>query len=268
MPRKSTQDKAASRPVGRPRGTGADRIYGDLRNRILSLDLLPGTELEGSQIAAEYEVSRTLIREAFIRLAADGLIQLFPNRSARVSFLEMSEIPDLLEVLELFGRATTRWAAVRCTDEDIEKMEAHRQGWRDAALQRNYGSMAEENNDFHEAIAAAAGNRYILRIYQNLLSRYRRLSYTLYAGLIGTEDEYRRYHRRVDGEHQRMVDAVAERDTDKADLIAKMHAHQIVEQIGNYLGRKLADDFPIYDPGRSDRADRKQAGEGGGPNRR
>src|SRR3712207_4492261 len=88
---------ATARPVGRPRGTGAERVYATLRARILSLDLRPGEEIDGSQTAVDHQVSRTLVREAFLRLEAEGLVQLLPNRSARVSYLELSEIKDLLE---------------------------------------------------------------------------------------------------------------------------------------------------------------------------
>tara|TARA_B100000315_G_C14489513_1_gene546885 strand:- start:104 stop:886 length:783 start_codon:yes stop_codon:yes gene_type:complete len=247
MAEKTKKPKKRGR-VGRPRGSGADRVYSNLRDRILSLDLKPGSEMEGSQFANEYKVSRTLIREAFLRLAADGLVQLLPNRGARVSILELSEIPELLEILEVFGRVTTRWAAARTTKADLREIESHRQEWRDVANRRDFARMSEVNNRFHDAIAVAAGNQYITNIYRSFLSSYQRLSCTIFSHLSENDQEYENYYPIIDSEHGDMLDAIAAGDTVGADMMAQRHARQIREQIANVLGCKTATDFPIDDP--------------------
>ena len=67
-----------------PKGAGGARIYGALRERILNLELAPGEAVEEAAVERQLGGSRTLVREALVRLAAEGLIEQLPNRGARV----------------------------------------------------------------------------------------------------------------------------------------------------------------------------------------
>lgn len=225
-------------PVGRPRGQGSRRVYEALRTRILSLDLRPGAELEANSTASEYEVSRTLVREAFLRLATEGLVQLLPNRSARVSLLELSEIPELIETLEVFGRITARWAADRRTEADIQRLREHQRAWYDAARSRDYAAMGAANNRFHQAVAQATGNRFLSRMYETLLPHYQRLSYTLYSRIPTDDDAYVSYYQRVNAEHEQITQSIVLRDVSASDANALAHSNQIREQLDYFMRRR------------------------------
>lgn len=106
------------RPVGRPKGTGAQRVYEAVRESILNLAMRPGADLDENSLVRKFGVARTPVREALIYLASEGLVVLRSNRGARVASLDMNEVPELLEGLELCMHITTRWAAVRRRDEE------------------------------------------------------------------------------------------------------------------------------------------------------
>src|SRR5688572_6773470 len=99
------------KPVKRSKGAGAEHAYQELRERILSLSLAPGADLEESVLVATLGMSRTPVREAIIRLASDGLVTLTPNRGARVAPISLDEIRAFFEALDLCQRAVTRLAA-------------------------------------------------------------------------------------------------------------------------------------------------------------
>ncbi len=80
--------------LGRP--TAATRIYDDLRQRILSLDLPPGTNLLRAELAREYDVSQTPLRDALQRLDQDGLIRIYPQSRTLVTRIDVPLINEAL----------------------------------------------------------------------------------------------------------------------------------------------------------------------------
>ena len=74
-----------------PRGAGAQTVFEALRARILALQLPPGADIEEAALVREFDLSRTPVREALIQLASHGLVQLVPNRGARVATLDLKD---------------------------------------------------------------------------------------------------------------------------------------------------------------------------------
>lgn len=78
----------------RERVSASGRIYDDLRQRILSLELLPGTNLLRTELAAKYQVSQTPLRDALQRLQQDGLVQIFPQSRTMVTRIDIPLIHE------------------------------------------------------------------------------------------------------------------------------------------------------------------------------
>lgn len=76
--------------------TAPDRVYGDLRARIINFDLPPGTTLARSDLARTYGVSQTPVREALQRLEQDGLIRIFPQSRTVVSQIDVRQLNETL----------------------------------------------------------------------------------------------------------------------------------------------------------------------------
>lgn len=241
---------SANKKIGRPKGTGSQRIYDALRKRILSLQMPPGASIDENSLVNEFGVSRTPVREALIHLATDGLVTLQPNRGASVSPLDIDDIPELLEGLELCLRVSTRWAAVRRTDDDLERIRQHHSEWERATRDENLAAMSEANNAFHMAIAESAGNRHVTNLYKNLLPGFYRLSHSLLSSAKLTSFSYKDYFARVDDEHQRIIAAIASRDADAADELARNHAKLIRERIMAYVQSSLAGEIVLDTTGK------------------
>jgi DNA-binding GntR family transcriptional regulator len=226
--------------VGRPKGTGMQRVYAQVREDIIGLRLPPGADLDEASLEHRFGVSRTPVREALIRLASEGLIVLLPNRGARVTHIDISDVPQLFEALELCQRATIRWAAARRTAEDIAELRAVNQQFLEAARNGHSERMGEINKQFHMIIGRMCGNRYFESLYSSLLAVSLRLARTAFAYAPRSGEAYEAYYMEVVRQHDAMVEAIENRNADEADKLARIHTDLFRDRINRYLNSNLA----------------------------
>ncbi|MES1924331.1 GntR family transcriptional regulator [Salinisphaera sp. T31B1] len=123
--------------------------------------LKPGDFLSETQIAQQYGVSRTPVREAIRHLAADGLVTLRPRQRAVVKGQTAAEILDQFEAMAELEAACARLAARRRSGDELALMEHHQADCRARCVDADPVDYYEANVRFHEAIYAASGNRYL-----------------------------------------------------------------------------------------------------------
>src|SRR3546814_16225391 len=95
---------ARRKPPRGAKGTSVRHAYDAIRSRIVSLDLTPGADLDEVRLVRDLGLSRTPVREALVRLAAEGLVVMLPNRTARVAPLGLQDVKEHLEAFELVQR--------------------------------------------------------------------------------------------------------------------------------------------------------------------
>jgi DNA-binding GntR family transcriptional regulator len=243
----SSKDVSSLRPSksrGKPKGEGSQTIYEALRRDILSAELAPGTDIDELSLVARYGVSRTPIREALIRLASERLVTIVPNRGARVASLEISDIPALLEALELCERAINRFSALRRGDEELKAIKLHCDGFEEASLRLNYNLMAEENRNFHHAIACSCGNRYLREQYESLSMMTVRLARIAFA-TWGSPEQGEAYYKTVCRQHRDMLHAIERFDANAADELARAHAKVFRGRMFTFIERSNAADLEL-----------------------
>ncbi|WP_438618556.1 GntR family transcriptional regulator [Oryzifoliimicrobium ureilyticus] len=211
------------------RGFGVSTVYETLRNEIIELRLTPGSPIDEQQLAERFDLSRTPIREALVRLSAEGLITTLTNRATIVSNIDFLGLPAFFDALTLMYRVTTRLAAANHLEEDLKGIRKCQKGFEKAVLARDVLGMISENRAFHLAVAAAGRNKYYLDLFARLLdegSRLLRLYYSSFNDIL--PQQYVR-------EHEDIIQAILLRDVAKADGLALAHANQIVQQIRDYI---------------------------------
>lgn len=217
----------------RTRGDGVARVYAALKRDILDMTLGPGEPLDEVSLSARFALSRTPVREALVRLVAEGLATTLPNRSTIVSTVDYARLPAYLDALALMYRATTRLAATRRHRADFAAIREHQARFADAVEAADAPAMIETNRAFHLAIAEAGGNPYYNELFARLLDEGTRLLRIYYAT----------FHDRLPKiyvqEHEDIVAAVEAGDAEWADALAARHAHQIAEQLKSFLSPKL-----------------------------
>ena len=229
----------ASKPVKRSKGAGAEHAYQALRERILSLALTPGADLEEGSLVETLGMSRTPVREAIIRLASEGLVTLTPNRGARVASISLDEVRAFFEALDLCQRAITRLAASRRHPADLERIKATEAAFEAAAMKGDVDAMARTNFDFHMAVADAAGNPWLARFFGDLLNQGMRLSRLalVYDPPLGRSPA--QHGQAIIDEHREMIQAVVAGSADAAEDIALRHAELFRGRVVGFIQENL-----------------------------
>ncbi len=215
--------------------TIADRIFDLLSEAIISGELAPATRIREPELAAQYGVSRAPLREALRRLEERQLITRTPRMSARVTVVTPRLIGEIYTIREALEGVAARQAAAHVTDADI----AHLRGLL-AAHQTQFAAdnvdtyrMGRSDDDFHFYIIRCSRNQALIHIlcdeYYNLIRLFR-LQHRHVQG---------RAHRAF-AEHQRLVDALADRDGELAEILMRRHVAAALKGILHTLSTSSA----------------------------
>ena len=203
----------------------SEQLRAIIEERIATGIYLPGMQLDETELATEFEVSRTPIREALMQLAFSGLIVMQPRRSAVVAEISPQRLCEMFEVMAELEAMCGRLAARRITDEDQQALlEAH-QACKEAAEKNDPDEYYTRNEQFHLAIYVASHNGFLIEECKNLkrrLSAYRRLQLRV-RGRMDTSYE----------EHSEVYVAMV---TGDGDLAAKLLRSHVIVQ-----GERFAD---------------------------
>ena len=235
----------SKKPSGRPKGTGANMVYQGLRDDILALRLPPGENIEEIPLERRFKVSRTPVREALIRLASERLITIDPNQGARVSSIDISEIPQFFEALEICHRLVLRLSAKRRSESHLEELRSVNGKFADAASEKNVVAMSEFNSEFHLITANACGNKYICDLYQELQSIGLRLSRLAFRSALEENHFDEDYYKLVINQHDAMIDALSRRDSDEAERMGIVHTDLFRSRITRSMETNLTRDVDL-----------------------
>jgi DNA-binding GntR family transcriptional regulator len=230
MPRSATQ----------PKPTGAQVVYEALRRAIISVRLAPGEPLEELQLCKTYKVSRTPVREALIRLASEDLVELEPNRGAKVAALQFVDVVDHYEAMDIFQPLICHFAAVRRTPHDLDAIKNCVDEFRQALAQKNAEAIILANFNLHGAIAAACHNRSLEKAYRRMLTDKLRIAQQGMRASADAEQELARRFRPTFRISESLAAAIANADPGAAEQVAgELNAYirtQVIDILSTSLG--------------------------------
>ena len=207
---------SASSPNGRLEiQSVVDHVYTALRERILSGDLPRASKLRQVSLADEMGVSRTPLREALRRLAAEGLVDFSPNRGATVSELDFGDMRHAWAARVALEPGAARLAAERRDPDGVVAMREAIADQRSADGER--GQSFSANRAFHLALAAASGNPHLTRFAEMLWVP--RIGVPIYAAQAAEPAGPSAWA----DEHERIADAIERGDADAAERLTRAH---------------------------------------------
>lgn len=194
----------------------SQRVYEQIRESIISLDWKPGTRLSEKDVASELGVSKTPVREAFIRLSEEGLIEIRPKSGSYVSEISFEKVYEGLMLRRAIEMAVVAEAATRRTTLDLVNLQHLVERQVEAANAGDGVGFFELDRDFHQALANIAAMPSAIRLVhmvRGAVSRVQRLRIS--------RGETR--HMQVIEAHRAIVAAIESRDAIAA--AAAMDAH-------------------------------------------
>lgn len=188
-----------------------------LRDFIVEGNLADGARVPERALCERFNISRTPLREALKVLAAEGLIELLPNRGARVRELSPEDVRELFDVMGGLEALAGRLACERISEVEFAEIErVHHEMYR-FYLRRDMHGYFHCNQVIHQLIVAAAGNATLSATYAGLAGRIRRVRYS--ANLAKDRDRWGEAMR----EHEAILDALRRRAGSELSDILFVH---------------------------------------------
>jgi DNA-binding GntR family transcriptional regulator len=164
----------AGEPAGRRKGQLHTEAASQLRRMILSGELPPGSRLRELQLCEQLGVSRTPVREALRTLAAEGLVDLLPNRSVVVSQLHAPDLEHLFAVFGAIEGLAAELACERITEGEIAEIGKLLAEMVDYHGRKERAPYMQINQRIHQRTVEIAANPVLLSVWQSLVPRVER----------------------------------------------------------------------------------------------
>ncbi len=171
--------------VERPRSLTAI-VLEQIRDRIVTGELRLGEQLSENVLAEQLGVSRTPVREAFLMLAVERLVDVRPQRGTFVFACDQAGVKDICELREVLEAGALRLATARDRAGLLAGLEANIAA-AEAARIENSNQYQPYDHSFHELIVSGSGNRQLIEAYGQIAGRVRALRYRLIRTLEQVE---------------------------------------------------------------------------------
>lgn len=223
MPRTKRKAPAASQVANDANGSAgpvsrADTVYRGIRRAIIEQALGPSTKLPEDLIGERFGVSRTIVRAALTRLAAEGLVELRLNKGATVARPSLEEAHDVFDIRRSLERLVVARLAGRLAPGGAARLEAHV-----AAEEKAKGKDGPESirlaGEFHVLLAELTGNVILSRYVGELISRSS-LILALYGRPHSSDCAV--------AEHREIIDALVRGDTAGVERLMDHHLDAVI----------------------------------------
>jgi DNA-binding GntR family transcriptional regulator len=198
-----------------PHASLRDRAYAEIKRRINRMDYRPGAYLNEAQISRVLGIGRTPVHQALDRLMLEGLVQVIPRKGVIVQSISLDQIMQIIDVRLVNEPHCVGLAVERATAQEIAGMRELLASAAPLIRARDRERLMVLDRSFHHRISQAARNP----ILADLLTMLHERSLRFWFISLGDDLQLRR----VDEEHRAVLEAIAERDRDRA--IAAMRTH-------------------------------------------
>lgn len=206
--------------------TLTSRVYEVLKNKILSMELPPGTRLKDGELAKGLGVSNTPIREAIRQLEKDGLVETIPHRGNFVKKMSPEEVCEIYDVRMVLEALAARLAVDMFTPEQLKWIETKVEEYERAFDNDDISLGLEVDFAFHDLIAQASGNKTLLEMLRGLATRIHTLRHM---------DRGKTRRRESLKDHKAIYQALKERDAKKAEEAITQHISKGKERVLSVL---------------------------------
>ncbi|MEW6048266.1 MAG: GntR family transcriptional regulator, partial [Bacillota bacterium] len=162
-----------TRAMAMGKAKAKESVYQTLRGEIVAGVLKPREPLSEYQIAARLGVSRTPVREALNRLAAEGLVEM-GTRGMVVADLDVEDIRDIYQVRTALESLAARLSTYRFEEADFRRMETMIEAMADRLSAEDYVGLSQITREFHWFIVQRCGNRHLVAAVRGLLDQCQR----------------------------------------------------------------------------------------------
>ena len=207
-------------------------VLGELRTAILRGEYAPRQRLIETELTERYATSRFVLRNALTRLANEGLVELQPNRGARVREISLDEAIEITEIRRVVEGLVAARAAQLITDDEITELRALGAAMSAAVRSADMLRYSDLNAQFHGQVRAIAQHASALRIIDQLNGQMVRHQFRL--SLVPGRPSVSL------PEHLAIIEAVCARDPDGAELAMRAHLTSVLDALATFAASAAA----------------------------
>ncbi|MBR2565920.1 MAG: GntR family transcriptional regulator [Paenibacillus sp.] len=210
-----------------------DLVYDTLKQQILSLKLPPGTAISEKEIALDFQVSRTPVRESFVRLAQEGLLEVYPQRGTYVSLIQVDLVEEARFMREQLERAVIRLACEHFPAEQFAALEQNLTQQQQCQHEPDDGRMFQLDEEFHSTLFAGCNKSKTWTVIEQMSVHLNR------SRMLRLSSNHHWDH--LIEQHRSMVQAIQQQDAEKAEHLMQEHLRQPVTDLA-----VLRSTYPSY----------------------
>lgn len=211
----------------------SDEIYLALKEDILNLKLYPGQLISENELSRQYNVSRTPVKTAFLRLSSEKFIEIVPQKGTYVTLLDMELIKEIIYMRSVLESTVIKDIFEKINDELINKLSENLEKQKRIVEKpviepREY---YQADSEFHSICFDFAGKTKLWKIIQEFqvyYTRFRMLDIVA-VGSFGKLYE----------EHCELFEAIKNRDKEKLDEVMNSHLHGNINRLGDKISNEL-----------------------------
>ena len=206
-----------------------NKAYAALKNVIVSMDVYRDRHdirLDERQLAQDFGISRTPVREAMAQLEREGFVRSVPRRGIYVVRKTKTEVIEMITAWAALESMAARLITEHASKEDIVSLRQMFATFEDGALRAHLDEYSEANIEFHQSIIRMSGNSVLISLAENLFTHMRMIR----RKTIVEKDRVERSIR----DHMNIIEALEARDTARAEELVRNHALGLAEHVAKY----------------------------------
>ncbi|NMB46653.1 MAG: GntR family transcriptional regulator [Firmicutes bacterium] len=199
----------------------SERIYQELKQAILSGEIAPSTVLSQNELARQYDVSRSPVRDALRLLEQEGLVQLVPKVGALVKADDFSDAVDVTEIRSVLEGYVARRLAYSVTYEDVKELRDSLDMVKEAVETKTIEAFYHRERAHHDKLVSMVRNKRLIRVLESLVDP---LCNRAYAAYVRRSPEAARV---MYEEHLAILAAIEEGDGSRAEALMRKHIQRM-----------------------------------------
>jgi DNA-binding GntR family transcriptional regulator len=206
-----------------------NKAYAALKNVIVSMDVYRNREdirLDERQLAQDFGISRTPVREAMAQLEREGFVRSVPRRGIYVVRKTKREVIEMITAWAALESMAARLITENTLDADIASLRRMFSTFEDGKIRAHLDEYSETNIAFHQAIIRMSGNSVLISLAENLFTHMRMIR----RKTIGEKDRVERSIR----DHMNIIESLEARDTARAEELVRTHALGLADHVSKY----------------------------------
>jgi DNA-binding GntR family transcriptional regulator len=225
-------ERSRLRPAIAPIDAGPSfkhQAYAALKDAIVSMDIYRSradVRLDERQLAQEFGISRTPVREAMAQLEREGFVRSVPRRGIYIVRKTKQEVIEMITAWAALESMAARLITINATTDEIAALRRMFARFENGELHARLDEYSEVNIEFHQTIIRMSHNDVLIRLAENLFAHMRMIR----MKTIGEQDRADRSIR----DHLNIIEALESRDTRRAEDLVRDHALGLADHVARY----------------------------------